>query len=281
VRLLRLAWLALAATLTQACLVVSLHPVYDPETIGFDAALVGTWASQEDTATVTFDRGEWHSYHITIVDGSKTDRFSARLTRVGDLQLLDVAPLDGTDIPDLVIPVHIIYKIAVDADTVSLSALNYDRFYEMAKVGKTDAGSGAGRAERTPCSRADARPAAVAAGARRRRWSVRRAGDIEAESGERLRRTEAQRRTEVLRHGSGGQLPCGADFSLLCSPVVGRRDVLSHQLAAQNLADEALRQLRAELDRLRHLERRELSRGRTFAVPRRSPAGPREAPPTP
>jgi hypothetical protein len=140
VRLLRLAWLALAATLTQACLVVSLHPVYDPETIGFDAALVGTWASDEDTATLTFDRGEWHSYHITIVDGSKTSRFSARLTKLGDLQLLDVAPLDGTDVPDLVIPVHIIYKVAVDADTVSFSTLNYDRFYEMAKAGKTDAG---------------------------------------------------------------------------------------------------------------------------------------------
>jgi hypothetical protein len=140
VRLLRLAWLALAATLTQACLVVSLHPVYDPETIGFDAALVGTWASDEDTATVTFDRGEWHSYHITIVDGSKTSRFSARLTKLGDLQLLDVAPLDGTDVPDLVVPVHIIYKVAVDADTVSFSTLNYDRFYEMAKAGKTDAG---------------------------------------------------------------------------------------------------------------------------------------------
>jgi len=140
VRLLRLAWLALAAALTQACLVVSLHPVYDPETIGFDAALVGTWASDEDAATVTFDRGEWHSYHITIVDGSKTSRFSARLTKLGDLQLLDVAPLDGTDVPDLVIPVHIIYKVAVDADTVSFATLNYDRFYDMAKAGKTDGG---------------------------------------------------------------------------------------------------------------------------------------------
>jgi hypothetical protein len=140
VRLLRLAWLTLAVTLSQACLVVSLHPVYDPETIGFDAALLGTWASDEDTATVTFERGEWHSYHIRIVDGSKTTRFSARLTRIGDLQLLDVSTLDGTDIPDLLVPVHIVYRIAVESDTVSLSALNYDRFYEMAKTGKTDAG---------------------------------------------------------------------------------------------------------------------------------------------
>ena len=139
-RLLRLAWLALAATLTQACLVVSLHPVYDPETIGFDAALVGTWVTDEDTSTVTFDRGEWHSYHLTLVDGSRTTRFSARLTRLGDLQLLDVSPLDGTDIPDLLIPVHIVYRITVDADTVSIAALNYDRFYDMAKAGKADAG---------------------------------------------------------------------------------------------------------------------------------------------
>src|SRR4029077_15117024 len=46
--------------------------------------------------------------------------------------------------------------------------------------------------------------------------------------------------------------------SALQPPSSGRRDVLPHELAAQNLADQALRQLRAELDRLRHLERREL-----------------------
>ncbi|HET6317473.1 MAG TPA: hypothetical protein VFG86_13515 [Chloroflexota bacterium] len=139
-RLLRVAWLLIAAALIQACLVVSLHPVYSAETIAFDAALVGNWVGDEESATVTFERAEWLSYHLVFTDSGKTTRLSGRLTRVGDLQLLDVSPLDGTDIPDLQIPVHGIYKIAIDGDTLSAAALNYDHFFAMAKAGKTDAG---------------------------------------------------------------------------------------------------------------------------------------------
>ena len=127
---------SLPALLSTACLVVTLHPVYEPETIAFDAALVGTWVSADEerasTAepvlgpTLTFERGEWHSYHLLVEGGRERFRASARLTRAGDRLLLDVSPLDGTDIPALVLPVHILYRVVVDGDALTLSGLDYD-----------------------------------------------------------------------------------------------------------------------------------------------------------
>ena len=56
VRVLRLTIAAVAALLSSACLVVSLQPVYEPETIAFDPALLGTWVAGDDEMTVSFER---------------------------------------------------------------------------------------------------------------------------------------------------------------------------------------------------------------------------------
>ena len=140
----RAALLALVAALAvacQGCLVVALHPVYDPDSIAFEPSLVGAWTSDEDNLTVTFDRAEWHSYHLTLDDGGKITRLSARLTRLADdVLLLDLTPVDGTDVPELTLPVHMIFRLTVAPDALTIATLNYDRFYAMAKVGKTDAG---------------------------------------------------------------------------------------------------------------------------------------------
>lgn len=137
VRVVRLAVLLALALSSAACLVVGLQPVYEPDTIAFDPSLLGTWMSDEDRVTVAIERGEWHSYHLTITDRDKTTRLSARLTRVGDLLLLDVTPLDGTDIEPLQIPVHGIFRITLETDTLSVSNLDYDHFLAVASRGET------------------------------------------------------------------------------------------------------------------------------------------------
>lgn len=140
----RAALLALVAALSlacQGCLVVALHPVYDPDSIAFEPSLVGAWTSDEDNVTVTFDRAEWHSYHLVLDDGGKVTRLSARLTRLADdLLLLDLTPLDGTDAPELTLPVHMIFRVTVGADALTIAALNYDRFYALAKAGPSGLG---------------------------------------------------------------------------------------------------------------------------------------------
>lgn len=133
VRALRLSVAVLAALLSSACLVVSLQPVYEPETIAFDPALLGTWVAGEDGVSVSFERAEWHSYHLTVQDGDDRTRLSARMTRVGELLFLDVSPLDGADVAPLLLPVHGLYLLELHGDELSLSDLNYEWLERLAR----------------------------------------------------------------------------------------------------------------------------------------------------
>jgi hypothetical protein len=135
VRFARLVLVALVAAWSQACLVVALHPIYEPDSIAFEPALIGIWASDEDNFTAAFERGEWHSYHLVLNDNGKMDRLSARLTRISDeMLLLDVTPLDGTEPPPMTLPVHMVARITLTGDSLSVAFLNYDRFDALAKT---------------------------------------------------------------------------------------------------------------------------------------------------
>jgi hypothetical protein len=136
VRAVRLAVLLALVLPSAACLVVGLQPVYEPDTIAFDPSFLGTWASDEDAITLAIDRGEWHSYHLAFTERDTTTRLSARLTRVGELLLVDVTPLDGTDIEPLQLPVHGIYRVTLENDVLSLSGLDYDHCLATASHGE-------------------------------------------------------------------------------------------------------------------------------------------------
>jgi hypothetical protein len=135
VRVLRLTVPALAALLSSACLVVSLQPVYEPETIAFDPALLGTWVATDDDMSVSFERAEWHSYHVTIAERDDRSRLSARLTRVGEQLYLDLSPLDGADVAPLLLPVHGLYRLDLHDDELSLADLNYEQLERLARDG--------------------------------------------------------------------------------------------------------------------------------------------------
>lgn len=134
-RALRVTTAVVAALLSSACLVVSLQPVYEPETIAFDPALLGPWIGSDQDMTVTFERAEWHSYHVTIAEGDDRTRVSARLTRVGDRLYLDMSPLDGADVAPLLLPVHSFYRLELHDDELSLADLNYEQLERLAKDG--------------------------------------------------------------------------------------------------------------------------------------------------
>jgi hypothetical protein len=130
---LRLTIAAIAALMSSACLVVSLQPVYEPDTIAFDPALLGPWIASDDGTTVSFERAEWHSYHVTIEERDDRTRLSARLTRVGEQLYLDVSPLDGADVAPLLLPVHGLYRIELGGDELLLSELSYEHFERIVK----------------------------------------------------------------------------------------------------------------------------------------------------
>lgn len=134
-RVLRVFIAAVAAAVSSACLVVSLQPVYEAETIAFDPALLGTWVAGDENLTLTFDRAEWHSYHLTVQARDAHERVSARLTRAGDRLYLDVSPLDGADVAPLALPVHAVYRLGLQGDELSLAELNYEQLEPLARAG--------------------------------------------------------------------------------------------------------------------------------------------------
>ena len=48
-----------ALALAPGCLVLSLHPLYDAESLGWDPALLGAWQDADDRSSMQIDRGEW------------------------------------------------------------------------------------------------------------------------------------------------------------------------------------------------------------------------------
>jgi hypothetical protein len=60
----RSAALALAIAGAPGCLVLSLSPGYDANTIAWEPNLIGNWHNADDKAAIRIERGEWRSYRL-------------------------------------------------------------------------------------------------------------------------------------------------------------------------------------------------------------------------
>lgn len=125
-----------AAALSSGCLVISLQPVYDDQAVAFDEALLGRWRSAEDNVEVTVERGEWRSYHVHYKHPVEEADFTARLTAIGDRYYLDLMPVRGLDYGVVLIPAHLVVKLARAGDKWTVSALDYDRLRAQLKGGR-------------------------------------------------------------------------------------------------------------------------------------------------
>ncbi|MCA1561403.1 MAG: hypothetical protein LC753_02300 [Acidobacteria bacterium] len=128
--------LALACGLcVPGCLVVSVNPTYDAESIGWDAALVGHWEDTDDNVTVQIERGEWKSYRLHYVHPIETGDLTGYLTIIGDTRYLDVMPARGEDRGSFLIPVHAVFRLQLDGDRLEVTPLSFDWFYERLRGG--------------------------------------------------------------------------------------------------------------------------------------------------
>ena len=66
------------------CLVLSLNPAYDDESLAWDGRLVGNWEDTDDRASLTIERGEWRSYKVHYVHPIETGDLTGYLTAVDD-----------------------------------------------------------------------------------------------------------------------------------------------------------------------------------------------------
>lgn len=130
-RLLRGVVLALALPLTPGCLVVSVHPTQDRESLVFDPALLGVWQDAEDNAALRIERGEWQSYRIRYELPIESGEVTGHLSAIGKARYLDLMPAKGQDHGAFLVPVHVTLRVELDTDRLVVTGLSYDWFLEQ------------------------------------------------------------------------------------------------------------------------------------------------------
>lgn len=128
--------LALTALLSAGCLVSSLQPLYDDETLLFDERLLGTWENRESETNVVVSRGEWRSYVVAFTDRFGTTRFTAHLTALGPARFLNLRPEDGLERPAFLVVTNGILQIEVKGSTVRVREPDYATILERLEAGK-------------------------------------------------------------------------------------------------------------------------------------------------
>jgi hypothetical protein len=116
--------------MASGCLVLSLNPAYDAESIGWDPGLVGTWDDLDDNAWIQIERAEWKSYRVHYVHPIETGDVTGYLTSVGDDRFLDLMPARGSDRGSFMVPVHACVRVTLDGDRLELTPLSYDWFLD-------------------------------------------------------------------------------------------------------------------------------------------------------
>ena len=119
---------AIAGGASSGCLVLSLQPAYDAESVAFDESLVGQWINADDQTEAAFERSEWRSYKVVYKDRFAAHVLQANLTRVGDTEYLDLTEQRGSDPGLYLVPLHGIVRIELHGDTLVASLLDYGWF---------------------------------------------------------------------------------------------------------------------------------------------------------
>ena len=122
---------------SSGCLVLSLAPLYDSESMGYDARLIGSWIDQDDNASMEVGRAEWQSYRINYVHPIETGDLTGYLTALGEDRYLDLMPGRGADRGAFLVPVHVLLRMRLEEDRLELTPLSYDWFADRLRRRQT------------------------------------------------------------------------------------------------------------------------------------------------
>jgi hypothetical protein len=128
--------IGLAALLSSGCLVGSLQPLYDDESILFDETLVGTWENRESEITVVVGRGEWKSYELAYTDRFGTTKFTGHLTSVGKERFLNIRPENGVERPAFLVATNGILHVEIASARVRVREPEYGMVLTRLKAQK-------------------------------------------------------------------------------------------------------------------------------------------------
>jgi hypothetical protein len=100
---------------------LSLDPVVTDQEAVFDPTLLGAWGAKEDKDLCIIRRNGASGYAITYVSDGGVRQFTARLFRVGETSMLDLAP-EGSD--DFQIAGHAVVRIWTGGGTLRWAYLD-------------------------------------------------------------------------------------------------------------------------------------------------------------
>jgi hypothetical protein len=131
----RCALLIAVALTASGCLVSSMQPIYDGETIVFDEALLGRWENREAEVSVEIARGQWRSYHIVYTDRFGTARFTGHATHIGPGRFLNLRPEDGLERPAFLVATNGILQIDATPSGLRVREPDYATLLERITAG--------------------------------------------------------------------------------------------------------------------------------------------------
>lgn len=126
--------LLVALLFVPGCLVLSVNPAYDSDTLTWEPALIGQWHAPDDNTSIHIERGEWKSYKVGYVHPIESGMLTGYLTAIGDARYLDVMPGAGEDRGSFLIPVHAVLRIKLEGDRLEVTPLSYDWFIDRLKA---------------------------------------------------------------------------------------------------------------------------------------------------
>jgi len=132
--------LAVALMLAPGCLVLSVNPLYDDDTLTWDPALIGSWTADEERWTLQIERDEWRSYDIRYTHPAESGHLTGYLTAVGEEKFLDVMPSRGRDRGALLVPAHAFVHVRLDGDRLHVTPVAYDTLADRLLRGRAPDG---------------------------------------------------------------------------------------------------------------------------------------------
>jgi hypothetical protein len=126
-----LAVLALTAFL-EGCATYSLHPFYKADENTLEPSLVGTWTVDKTKITIEAKKEGTYEAEGSDMDSHTDFRYKVRLIRVGSNlfadSILEEESINGKnfDLPYGVAPLHFLYKVSLNGDTLRLSLLSHE-----------------------------------------------------------------------------------------------------------------------------------------------------------
>ena len=117
----------------------SIYPLFHEKDLVFDEKLLGSWGDGDDTWT--FERAvstkkrkrPANAYLVTVREGDTVELLQAHLGYIGDYAFLDLF-LDRSS--DKSLPLHFIYRIVVEPDSLRLGLLGDKWLDELKKAEK-------------------------------------------------------------------------------------------------------------------------------------------------